>query len=257
MGGNLLGERVDTHYADWTIAKLPDAPVSAFQGVSESDAQRLKEAFNIKTIRDLGTNKYFLWAQAIVALASPDDVQSSPAQAEVSISLYLETDDELVARSVLESVNDLANVLGFGAAESYGEERGSFLARWRSKVQTGLSSSEVRSRLVKVERAVELAHLDKAQAEVDAKEAEAFAHLLKALEDVPSACIRIGSLLVVKFRDARDQPFVFCRTLSQLELRVMEKYPEIQKTPSEVLTHLAMATEAESTSGLPDSNDRQ
>ena len=37
--------------------------------VSASDAEHLKAAFNIKTVRDLGTNKHFLWAQAIAKLA--------------------------------------------------------------------------------------------------------------------------------------------------------------------------------------------
>jgi hypothetical protein len=41
----------------------------ALQGVSESDAAKLKEAFNITTVRDLGTNKFFLWAQAVAKLA--------------------------------------------------------------------------------------------------------------------------------------------------------------------------------------------
>jgi hypothetical protein len=51
------------------LAEIADAPVEALQGLSEGDAQKLKEAFNIKTFRDLGTNKYFLWAQAIAKLA--------------------------------------------------------------------------------------------------------------------------------------------------------------------------------------------
>lgn len=33
------------------------------------DAEHLKAAFNIVSIRDLGTNKYFLWAQALTRLA--------------------------------------------------------------------------------------------------------------------------------------------------------------------------------------------
>jgi hypothetical protein len=37
--------------------------------VSADDAQKLKDAFNITTVRDLGTNKYFLWAQALTKLA--------------------------------------------------------------------------------------------------------------------------------------------------------------------------------------------
>ena len=43
--------------------------MSALQGVSDSDAQHLKEAFGIDTIRELATNKFVLWAQAINVLA--------------------------------------------------------------------------------------------------------------------------------------------------------------------------------------------
>jgi len=49
--------------------ELADAPVTVIAGVSEGDAEKLLAAFNIKTVRDLGTNKYFRWAQGIVALA--------------------------------------------------------------------------------------------------------------------------------------------------------------------------------------------
>ncbi len=49
--------------------ELADSPVTVIQGLSEGDAQHLLEAFNIKTVRDLGTNKFFRWAQGIVALA--------------------------------------------------------------------------------------------------------------------------------------------------------------------------------------------
>ena len=66
--GDVAG-KVDKAYEDKTVAEIADAPVDALQGVSEGDAQHLKEAFNIKTVRDLGTNKYFLWAQAITKLA--------------------------------------------------------------------------------------------------------------------------------------------------------------------------------------------
>jgi hypothetical protein len=51
------------------MAELADAPVSALQGVSAGDAKALKDALGIDTIRELGTNKFFLWAQAISKLA--------------------------------------------------------------------------------------------------------------------------------------------------------------------------------------------
>jgi hypothetical protein len=49
--------------------ELADAPVTAIAGLSDGDAELLLKAFNIKTVRDLGTNKYFRWAQGIVNLA--------------------------------------------------------------------------------------------------------------------------------------------------------------------------------------------
>ncbi|MEW1954511.1 hypothetical protein [Terrabacter sp. NPDC080008] len=64
-----IASKVDKAYESKSIAELADAPVDALQGVSASDAEHLKAAFNIESIRDLGTNKHFLWAQAIAKLA--------------------------------------------------------------------------------------------------------------------------------------------------------------------------------------------
>jgi hypothetical protein len=42
--------------------------VSALAGVSDGDADALKQAFNVKTVGDLGKNKYFRAAQAMSLL---------------------------------------------------------------------------------------------------------------------------------------------------------------------------------------------
>jgi len=64
-----VGKILDKAYEGQDFAELSEAPVSALEGVSESDAEHLKAAFNIKTIRDLATNKFVLRAQAINVLA--------------------------------------------------------------------------------------------------------------------------------------------------------------------------------------------
>jgi hypothetical protein len=64
-----LAKILDTAYENADFADLAAAPVSALQGVSESDAEHLKAAFGIDTIRELATNKFVLWAQAINVLA--------------------------------------------------------------------------------------------------------------------------------------------------------------------------------------------
>ena len=64
-----IADKFDKAYETRPIEELAQAPVSALQGVSESDAEHLKAAFGITTIADLGSNKFFLWAQAVTKLA--------------------------------------------------------------------------------------------------------------------------------------------------------------------------------------------
>ncbi len=64
-----LAKLLDKEYEDKSLAELVNAPVSALAGVSDGDAKLLTEAFNIKTIGDLGRNKFFRAASALVDLA--------------------------------------------------------------------------------------------------------------------------------------------------------------------------------------------
>jgi hypothetical protein len=57
---------LDKAYESKSLTELLDAPVSALAGVSDGDAEHLAAAFGIKTVRDLGANKYFKLAQALV-----------------------------------------------------------------------------------------------------------------------------------------------------------------------------------------------
>ncbi len=64
---------LDKAYETKPLKELVDAPVAALQGVSEGDAELLKKAFNVKTIKDLANLKYVRWAQAIVTLAETEE----------------------------------------------------------------------------------------------------------------------------------------------------------------------------------------
>jgi hypothetical protein len=61
--------KLDKAFHGKSAQELADAPVSAIKGVSEGDAELLLKAFNIKSIKDMGTNKFFKTAQAIANLA--------------------------------------------------------------------------------------------------------------------------------------------------------------------------------------------
>jgi hypothetical protein len=64
-----LDALLDKAYEDASLSEVLAAPVSALAGVSEGDAELLKTAFNIKTVADLGRNRYFRGAQLLAQLA--------------------------------------------------------------------------------------------------------------------------------------------------------------------------------------------
>lgn len=68
-----LAKALDKAYENNSLNELLDAPVAALAGVSDGDAQHLEAAFGIKTVRDLGTNKYFSLAHALVSLSGHTD----------------------------------------------------------------------------------------------------------------------------------------------------------------------------------------
>jgi hypothetical protein len=63
-----LDKALDKAYENKSLEEILDAPVAALAGVSDGDAEKLAAAFGIKTVRDLGSSKYFAVAQALVAL---------------------------------------------------------------------------------------------------------------------------------------------------------------------------------------------
>ena len=68
-----INKAVDKTFETKSLKEIADAPVDALEGVSASDAELLAKAFSIKTIRDLGTNKFFLVAQAIAVLSAKEE----------------------------------------------------------------------------------------------------------------------------------------------------------------------------------------
>ena len=63
-----LSKYLDAEYEDAPLEDVLAAPVTALAGVTEADAEALRKAFRIKTVADLGRNKYFCVAQALAQL---------------------------------------------------------------------------------------------------------------------------------------------------------------------------------------------
>jgi hypothetical protein len=63
-----LTKSLDKAYEGKSLKEILDASPGALAGVTDEDAKHLAEAFNIKTVRQLGANKFFGVAAALVAL---------------------------------------------------------------------------------------------------------------------------------------------------------------------------------------------
>ncbi len=59
---------LDKAYENVALGELAQAPVAALAGVTDADADLLYQAFRVKTIGDLGRNKFFRAAYALVTL---------------------------------------------------------------------------------------------------------------------------------------------------------------------------------------------
>ncbi len=157
---------------------------------------------------------------------------------QVPVDIYIDSDNEGQIAAIVNSAAALLEAMGyeeFGEPEIY---RGSIFRRSKAVANQGID--ELKNRLMKVERGIELAQLDLRQAEVNSKEAEAASNLLASLEGVPRACVRVGSLLIVKYT-YQSEPVVLIRNLTQVEMHALGRFPEIQKNPERALEMLATA----------------
>ena len=63
-----LAKALDKDYEDKSLKDILDASPAALAGVTDADAAALAQAFNIKTVRQLGTNRFFAVAAVLAAL---------------------------------------------------------------------------------------------------------------------------------------------------------------------------------------------
>ncbi|TDO55574.1 hypothetical protein EV651_114278 [Kribbella sp. VKM Ac-2571] len=219
-----------------------------------AEAETLAEALRDRPSKDLswdpGSDEYEVFAIPIPGRkwlwrARPRKNLSMPIyrtkdtgrqREQIDVVVYLSDEAQEKTAPVLRAVDEARRALGYVDAELIEDKLGSLWRTWLAKIKNGLSRQEVAERLIKVERAFELGFLDLKQAQVDSQEAQAFATLVQALDSQDRGCVRIGSLLVLKY-DGQ----IVGRSLSQIELRALQQFPAIQRHPEALLEKLAAA----------------
>lgn len=161
------------------------------------------------------------------------------AQDRISVAVYLDTDNVELQANAIAAIERLVYVLGYGQDGETRTEAGSIFKTWWAKILKGLTSLDVQERLARVEAYAE-SYLGERISAINSTEAAALKEIVTAISDIPNASLRVGSILIVKYT-GRDGVVLLSRPLSILEIRVLERYPEIQQDPLRVLELLGNA----------------
>ncbi|WP_143267826.1 hypothetical protein [Amycolatopsis alba] len=154
-----------------------------------------------------------------------------PARLPIPVRIWIE--DEADSETVQEAVRELLEESGFAVSRAYPPQVGSWRRSFVYRLRRVGTSKELRRRLDKVERGIELQLLIKNQAEVDQAQGDAVAKLLASLQNTPTALIQIGSILLVKVDGV---PHV--RNLTQDEIALLDSNPSLLDNPEVALSAL-------------------
>ena len=113
MDPEFLKSRVLKSFRHVPPRDLPESPVHALKGLSETDARLLYDSFYVKTIRDLADLKYVRWAQEICALRDvPQEKIDMSSFRDKLIKAYEQTPIRKLMRSPVHALQGLSEADG-------------------------------------------------------------------------------------------------------------------------------------------------
>lgn len=172
----------------------------------------------------------------VMAPLLPADISASPP---VPAALYLSSADRVTVADIVQRLEAVALAFDFSVVPQGDVELQSWFRRFRLKLRRAATSEEVTQRLEKLERALQVAVLDRPQSEVDVNQAEAVGKLLAGLQGIDSAVVRVGSMVLVKSTGDDGRAEVQARPLTVAELNYLEQHPELLKQPPQVVPELS------------------
>jgi hypothetical protein len=168
-----------------------------------------------------------------------------PSSESIHTVVYADLEENSAAWEHLSAaIVTLAESLGYTLERQFATEYGSVFKRgfWKRVV----TSDEARYYEATLQQALGLRAATLAQAEVDSKQAAAAAGLIDSLAPISTACVKVGSVLVLKYAlTPGSDPVLLVRTLSAREVQAIDRYPAILKNPLTALDGLSMAMAAE------------
>lgn len=219
--------------------KLQESVNNAFLENVESNVN-----FMAKMEEDAGFGKFFMshmfhWFKNVIEEEGKTTTTTGiSASTTFSGHMYLDTDNFRVAENIFYHYKTFAESLGFEFLNDGDFERGSWLKRnIVMRLRRVFQSDEAREVFDKGKKALELAHLDKVQSEVNKNNSEAAKALMDAVKDVPNAAMAMGSLVVVK-TTTDGVPRVMIRNLTMEQVIQLDKNPDLLNRPLELLNRI-------------------
>jgi AcrR family transcriptional regulator len=148
----------------------------------------------------------------------------------VDLVIYTSADD---GTEIRDAMLDLLETAGWAEVRREQPVFGSWFQRiWLRGKENG-AVDKLNDVAAKLERSLTLKHIGAPRAENDEREAAAIERLAKATENVDEVAIKTSSILFVK-----HQGQMVVRVLTEAEIAVIDKHPELMRQPAELLASL-------------------
>jgi hypothetical protein len=209
----------------------------------DTDKDKTKRAFLNDWCRAVNQHGGFgKWSWAVSFDANDLDLIIQNSTLSFSGHIFVDTDDYDKAERIFEATRNLFDVFGFEIAEEGKIEIGSFKKRGIVyKIKNIFRSKEAKEVFDKTKKALELAHLEKVQSEVNKNNMSAVSDFLNSVKEVPNVATIMGSLVIIK-ATVNGIPQLLIRNLTIEEVIVLDRMPELKNNPLELLNKLNSST---------------
>lgn len=224
------------------VAKINDDGTAFSQDEIYADFSRLYRKFTIKN-KDLGD--FFIRETKDILNQMCDDFErtlkknvSKNIITEIAEGyIYLSTDDLMAAQNIFVKYSQFAESLGFQIIDEGTFEQGSWIKKGIKMIQNFFKREEVQEIYQKGKRSLELAHIEKVQAEIDGLKVGAAAQLLESVKGTSDVAVKLGSIILIKAEtNGQEQTLIF--DLTDKQRQNIEKNGFLLNRPQELLKYL-------------------
>lgn len=151
--------------------------------------------------------------------------------------IYLSTDNLMAAQNIFVKYSHFAKALGFEIIDEGTFEQGSWIKKGIKMVQNFSKREEVQEIYQKGKRSLELAYIEKVQAEIDSLKVGAAAQLLESVKGTSNVAVKLGSIVLIKAEtNGQEQTLIF--DLTDKQRQNLEKNQFLLNQPQELLKYL-------------------